>query len=154
MERTRVNVAIRPVRWKKDFVEFSDLEKDHAEFPKSREYFHKLYLQPSLIKVAAEHHGLMVGSLFCMSFNGNLRLVNLLVDSGLRRRGIGSKLLEDLIETMEEDGKSYTIKLFVRETNFPAQLFFRKHKFFAKGVSRGFYEDTGEDAYRMEFSRY
>ena len=39
--------------------------------------------------------------------------------------------------------------LEVRETNLPAQLFFRSQGFQAVRVLRGFYEDSGEDAFLM-----
>ena len=41
--------------------------------------------------------------------------------------------------------------LEVRETNLPAQLFFRAHGFRAVSVLRDFYEDTAEDAYLMQY---
>jgi [ribosomal protein S18]-alanine N-acetyltransferase len=39
----------------------------------------------------------------------------------------------------------------VRETNLTAQLFFRKQEFKAVRVLRAFYEDSGEDAFLMEY---
>ena len=41
--------------------------------------------------------------------------------------------------------------LEVRETNLPAQLFFRQLGFRAVSVLRDFYEDTTEDAYLMQY---
>jgi ribosomal-protein-alanine N-acetyltransferase len=43
------------------------------------------------------------------------------------------------------------ITLEVRETNLSAQLFFRNSGFRAVSVLRGFYEDTPEDAYLMQY---
>ena len=43
------------------------------------------------------------------------------------------------------------ITLEVRETNLVAQLFFRKMEFRAVRVLRSFYEDSGEDAFLMEY---
>ena len=43
------------------------------------------------------------------------------------------------------------ISLAVREGNTAAQLFFRAHKFKAARVLRNYYEDSGEDAYQMEY---
>jgi ribosomal-protein-alanine N-acetyltransferase len=39
----------------------------------------------------------------------------------------------------------------VRETNLPAQLFFRAAGFRAVTVLRDFYRDSDEDAYLMQF---
>jgi ribosomal-protein-alanine N-acetyltransferase len=43
------------------------------------------------------------------------------------------------------------ITLAVRETNLPAQLFFRSQEFKAVKVLRGYYEDSGEDAFLMQY---
>ena len=43
------------------------------------------------------------------------------------------------------------ITLEVRETNLPAQLFFRAQGFRALRVLRGYYEDSGEDAFLMQY---
>ena len=43
------------------------------------------------------------------------------------------------------------IILEVRETNLPAQLFFRENGFRAVSVLREYYEDTPEDAYLMQY---
>jgi ribosomal-protein-alanine N-acetyltransferase len=43
------------------------------------------------------------------------------------------------------------VLLEVRETNLPAQLFFRDHGFRAVSVLKDFYQDTTEDAYLMEY---
>jgi ribosomal-protein-alanine N-acetyltransferase len=43
------------------------------------------------------------------------------------------------------------ITLEVRETNLGAQLFFRRQGFKALRVLRCFYEDSGEDAYLLQY---
>jgi ribosomal-protein-alanine N-acetyltransferase len=43
------------------------------------------------------------------------------------------------------------VTLEVRETNLPAQLFFRANGFRAVSVLRNFYQDTPEDAYAMQY---
>ena len=43
------------------------------------------------------------------------------------------------------------ITLEVRETNLVAQLFFRAQDFRAVRVLRGYYEDSGEDAFLMQY---
>jgi ribosomal-protein-alanine N-acetyltransferase len=44
------------------------------------------------------------------------------------------------------------ILLEVRETNLPAQLFFRANGFRAISLLREYYEDSPEDAYLMQFT--
>jgi [ribosomal protein S18]-alanine N-acetyltransferase len=43
------------------------------------------------------------------------------------------------------------ISLEVREANLPAQLFFRAQGFKAVRVLRAFYDDSGEDAFLMQY---
>ena len=43
------------------------------------------------------------------------------------------------------------IVLEIRETNLPAQLFFKECGFRAVSVLRDFYDDTPEDAYAMQY---
>ena len=43
------------------------------------------------------------------------------------------------------------ITLEVRETNLTAQLFFSRQNFKAVRVLRGYYEDSGEDAFLMQY---
>ena len=43
------------------------------------------------------------------------------------------------------------LRTAVRETNLPAQLFFRTMGFRAVSVERNFYEESPEDAYLMEY---
>ena len=47
------------------------------------------------------------------------------------------------------DGTRITLE--VRETNLAAQLFFRHEGFKALKVLRSFYEDSGEDAYLLQY---
>jgi ribosomal-protein-alanine N-acetyltransferase len=44
------------------------------------------------------------------------------------------------------------VTLAVRETNLAAQLFFRAQGFRATRVMRSYYEDSGEDAFLMQYS--
>ena len=43
------------------------------------------------------------------------------------------------------------MSLEVRETNLPAQIFFRESGFRAVSVLRDYYQDTTEDAYVMQY---
>ena len=76
-------------------------------------------------------------------------IMKLVVDEPYRRRGIGRTVLGELIRIATESG-SEKIALEVRETNLGAQLFYRECGLRAVKIERGFYADTGEDAYLME----
>jgi ribosomal-protein-alanine N-acetyltransferase len=60
-------------------------------------------------------------------------------------------MLQKLISKLSQQRRNRVL-LEVRETNLPAQLFFRSCGFRAISVLRDFYEDTPEDAYLMQFN--
>jgi ribosomal-protein-alanine N-acetyltransferase len=68
----------------------------------------------------------------------------------MRRTGIGGLLVSKLVYKLCSHRRQ-KITLAVREGNTPAQLFFRAHRFKAAKVLRNYYEDSGEDAYQMEY---
>jgi len=67
-----------------------------------------------------------------------------------RRLGVGTQMIAKLIGKLSVQRRS-RITLEIRETNLPAQLFFRENGFRAVSVLRSFYEDTPEDAYLMQY---
>ena len=68
----------------------------------------------------------------------------------VRRAGIGSMMCTKLIAKLQSHRRS-KISLAIRESNLAAQLFFREHGFRACKVMKSYYEDSGEDAFLMEF---
>ena len=76
--------------------------------------------------------------------------MNFAVAPAYRRSAIGSQMVAKLISKLSSHRRT-RITLEVRETNLPAQLFFRKQSFRAVRVLRNYYEDTGEDAFLMQF---
>ncbi|MEK6234481.1 MAG: GNAT family N-acetyltransferase, partial [Planctomycetales bacterium] len=79
-----------------------------------------------------------------------LHLLNFAVQSKQRRRRVGSQMIEKLTGKLSPHRRNQ-ILLEVRETNLPAQLFFRAVGFSAMGVLRDFYDDSTEDAYEMKY---
>jgi len=58
--------------------------------------------------------------------------------------------LEKLKNKLSEKRRT-RILLEVRESNLPAQLFFRENKFRATSILKNFYLDTTDDAYLMQY---
>jgi ribosomal-protein-alanine N-acetyltransferase len=79
-----------------------------------------------------------------------LHVLNFAVTRSHRRLGVGTRMMQKLIGKLTPDRRS-RIVLEVRETNLPAQLFFRTMGFRAISVLKDFYQDTTEDAYLMHF---
>ena len=59
-------------------------------------------------------------------------------------------MIEKLIGKLSSQRRT-RISLEVRETNVPAQIFFRENGFRATSVLHDYYEDSPEDAYVMQF---
>ena len=64
--------------------------------------------------------------------------------------GVGGLLVAKLVYKLISHHRQ-KITLAVRERNLAAQMFFRSHGFQATKLLRNYYEDSGEDAYQMEF---
>ena len=74
------------------------------------------------------------------------------VAEGFRRRGIGRKVTEALLQYLSNLGAAYAT-LEVRESNLPAQSLYKSLGFLAVGRRKRYYEDNGEDALLMVCDR-
>jgi len=75
-------------------------------------------------------------------------ITNIAVHPEYRSRKIGEALLLCLMGKAKELG-AIAMTLEVREKNAVAQNLYRKHGFVPRGIRRGYYNDTGEDAVIM-----
>jgi len=75
-------------------------------------------------------------------------ITNLAVRPELRRRGIGSRLLDELTAIARARGV-LALTLEVRKSNLDAQTLYVKHGFLSSGVRRRYYRDNNEDALIM-----
>ena len=79
-----------------------------------------------------------------------LHILNFAVSPSFRRLGVGGQMVAKLVSKLSSHRRT-KITLEVRETNLPAQLFFRAQGFRAVRVLRAYYEDSGEDAFLMQY---
>src|SRR5207237_9607645 len=79
-----------------------------------------------------------------------LHILNFAVNPGYRRSAVGAQMVQKLISKLSSHRRT-RITLEVRETNLGAQLFFSKQGFKAVRVLRNYYEDSGEDAFLMQY---
>jgi ribosomal-protein-alanine N-acetyltransferase len=79
-----------------------------------------------------------------------LHILNFAVSPGCRRLGVGQQMVAKLISKLSSHRRT-RITLEVRETNLAAQLFFKNQGFRAMRVLRSYYEDSGEDAFLMQY---
>jgi [ribosomal protein S18]-alanine N-acetyltransferase len=78
-----------------------------------------------------------------------LRVLNLAVGPRDRDQGVGRELHETLVRKLHAGRPQ--ISLRVRETSLGTQRWLRRLNYRAVGVDRGWYRDTGEDAYQFVY---
>ncbi len=140
------------IRWmiRRDMVEALAIEKESFEFPWSEEDFIRCLRQRNCIGMVAELDDQVVGFMIYELHKYRLHVLNFAVAGRFRRHGIGSQMITKLVGKLSQQRRSRLL-LEVRETNLAAQLFFRTNGFKAVSVLRGFYDDTPEDAYVMQY---
>jgi ribosomal-protein-alanine N-acetyltransferase len=103
--------------------------------------------KPSGICLAAtttEHE--LVGYLVCSRYDTVWHVMNVAVDPGRRRRGIGTALIGALLEGVGPEGQ---VTLEVRRSNADAQRLYERFGFRSAGLRPRYYADNGEDAVIM-----
>ena len=140
------------IRWMihRDMPEVLDIELESFEFPWFEEDFICCLRQRNCIGMVAEHGEQVVGFMIYELHKTRLQILNFAVADSLRHRGIGRQMAHELISKLSS-GRHTRIALEVRETNLPAQMFFKSLGFRATSVLRSYYEDPPEDAYAFVF---
>ncbi len=140
------------IRWmiRRDMPEVLDIERQDFEFPWTDEDFVRCLRQRNCIGMVAEHEDRVVGFMIYQLLRNRIHVLNLAVAPEYQRRGVGSQLAAKLIGKLSAQPRNRLV-LEIRETNLAAQLFFRENGFRAVSILRGFYHDTPEDAYLMQF---
>lgn len=96
----------------------------------------------------ARHQGKVVGYAGVMILGDEGHVTNIAVDPSFHRNRIGMRLLLALVDASRER-KIRSMTLEVRRANTGAQTMYKMFGFQTVGVRRGYYVETGEDAYIM-----
>ena len=103
---------------------------------------------PGSYAVVATKDGRVAGYAIAWFIESGVHLLNIAVRGELQRQGVGTVLLDDLIETASKAGKRILV-LEVRASNVTAQAFYQRFRFESVGVRPGYYSDDCEDAILM-----
>src|ERR1700681_1200416 len=146
-EQTRVHI-----RWmiRRDMPEVLQTELQSFEFAWTEEDFLRCLRQRNCIGMVAEHGEKVVGFMIYELHKNKLHILNFAVHPAWRRLAVGAQMVAKLISKLSSHRRT-RITLEVRETNLDAQLFFRGQGFKAVRVLRTYYEDSGEDAFLMQY---
>jgi ribosomal-protein-alanine N-acetyltransferase len=148
-EKEQVRVHIR---WmiRRDMPEVLQAEQESFEYAWTEEDFLRCLRQRNCIGMVAEQGEKVVGFMIYELHKAKLHILNFAVSPLCRRAGVGAQMVAKLISKLSSHRRT-RITLEVRETNLPAQLFFRTQGFRAVRVLRAYYEDSGEDAFQMQY---
>lgn len=148
-EKQQVRVHIR---WmiRRDMPEVLNIEQESFDYAWTEEDFLRCLRQRNCIGMVAEHGEQVVGFMIYELHKAKLHILNFAVHPDWSRQTIGSQMVAKLISKLSSHRRT-RITLEVRERNLPGQLFFSKQGFRASRVLRAFYDDSGEDAYLMEY---
>ena len=147
--RDRVRVHIR---WmiRRDMPEVLRSEQSSFDYSWTEDDFLRCLRQRNCIGMVAEHDDRVVGFMIYELHKTKLHVLNFAVAPEWRRIGIGTQMVMKLVGKLSSHRRT-KITLAVRESNLAAQLFFRTQAFKASRVLRSYYEDSGEDAYLMNY---
>jgi ribosomal-protein-alanine N-acetyltransferase len=148
-EKEQVRVHIR---WmiRRDMPEVLQIEQESFEYAWTEEDFLRCLRQRNCIGMVAEQGEKVVGFMIYELHKSKLHILNFAVSPACRRAGVGAQMVAKLISKLSSHRRT-RITLEVRETNLAAQLFFREQCFKAVRVLRAYYEDSGEDAFQMQY---
>ena len=134
-----------------DLPAIERIERASYPMPWSRSMFAGELAKPSSISLGAfdaDAGGILVGYLIISRYVDAWHIMNVAVAPAYRRKGIASRLLDELFAVTEGDPqRGYTLE--VRVSNGGAIALYERAGFQATGVRRGYYTDNREDALVM-----
>lgn len=145
-ERTHIRWMIR-----RDMAEVQEIENLCFEFPWTEDVFVGA-LKGNVIGMVAERGDHVVGYMIYELHKTRLNVLNFAVQPRWHGTGVGREMVDKLKQKTGVQNRQW-ITCDVREHNLDAQLFFKAMGFRCTNTIRGAYEDTDEDAYRMQWGR-
>ena len=131
-----------------DLPEIHSIEGRSNPVPWSRQLFAKELDRREGAMLVAVDGAAVVGFIACAGQGDSWHILNVTVDAGHRRRGIGGMLVDGVISAL--DGRPYDrFTLEVRVSNDAAIRLYRARGFVDCGVRPRYYSDNQEDALIM-----
>src|SRR2546421_2251448 len=152
LNRTQKEQVRVHIRWmiRRDMPEVLQTEQASFDYAWTEEDFLRCLRQRNCIGMVAEQGEKVVGFMIYELHKTKLHILNFAVHPACRRLGVGGQMVAKLVSKLSNHRRT-RITLAVRERNLAAQLFFRTQTFRAVRVLRAYYEDSGEDAFLMEY---
>jgi len=142
MEKLKVREAKRT-----DIEKMAELDKICFSMPWSLADFQTEILRNKLaFYLVCTNDSELLGYAGLWAIKPEGHITNVAVSPGYRRRGIGSRLIEDLLEQSHERFGLTEYTLEVRISNVEAVRLYSRFGFKYAGRRKGYYTDTNEDA--------
>jgi [ribosomal protein S18]-alanine N-acetyltransferase len=139
------------IRWliRCDLPAVLKIEQASFELPWTEEDFLCYLRRRSCVGMVAERGDEILGFLLYERYPEWLRILNVAVHPRNRRQGAARELIEHLKTKLSRRRREAV--LHIRETNLPAQLFFRACGFRGTGVLPNYYDHPREDAFVLRY---
>ena len=126
-----------------------EIEKRSFSEPWEKNFFSQDIDNPSALPLVAKLNNKLVGYLCLWIVLDEIQISNIAVIPDLRRKGIGEKLIEKILNIAKiKDFKRITLD--VRSSNQPAISLYKKFGFQKVGQRKNYYHKPQEDAWIME----
>jgi ribosomal-protein-alanine N-acetyltransferase len=135
---------------RRDMPEVLQIEQSSFDYSWTEEDFLRCLRQRNCIGMVAEQGEKVVGFMIYELHKTKLHVLNFAIQPAFRRLGVGVQMVTKLVSKLSSHRRT-KITLEIRETNLAAQLFFRSQGFRGIRVLRAYYEDSGEDAFLMQY---
>lgn len=151
MGNTTVDTQIH-IRWmiRRDMQEVLQTETESFHVPWTEDDFLHCLRQRNCIGMVAECGDQVIGHVIYELHRNRLHILNLAIHPNNRRQHVGAQIMTKLIGKLSSHRRA-KITVELRESNLVAQLFLKALGFVATKIVKNYYEDTGEDAYFMEY---
>ncbi|MDP9400218.1 MAG: ribosomal protein S18-alanine N-acetyltransferase [Actinomycetota bacterium] len=103
--------------------------------------------KPTGMCLSALRDGRLVGYVICSRYDTVWHVMNVAVDPDVRRTGVATALLADLVVRLDEPDARFTLE--VRPSNLAARRLYEHFGFRSAGLRKRYYQDNGEDAVIM-----
>lgn len=126
-----------------------EIERESFLTPWSRDNFRfEIRSNPFARNLVVRRDGGVVGYACIWIVGDELKINNIAVRSGWRRRGLGTALVRHVLERGRAEGCT-DAELEVRPSNLEARRLYERHGFREVRRRKGYYQDTREDAVVM-----
>lgn len=143
-----ISFAIRRMR-STDLARVMEIELETFTMPWSESTFRGLLRRTDSDLFVAEHNGAVIGYAIFWSVTDQGELGNVAVAPEYRGKGIGTRLVEAVLDRAVEKGVR-EVFLEVRKSNSGAQNLYKAFGFFEVGKRRNYYLEPLEDALVMK----